>query len=344
MALKWLEGFESYGVTNTNTVTGLAKKYTTSQTDSNFTIQAGRIAGHGVQFSASATIQPPVFTARSTWTVGFAYKQDVISSNSQILRFQDSTSIQIELELSKDGEFQVYRGASEVTIIARSTGAKIRPGIWNYIEIKHFCDDSTGTVELRVNGIAVLTFTGDTKQTGNATDDRIVFLGSSNGSSKSYYDDIYICDNQGSNNTTFLGSQKVTMILPTGDHGTNQWTPNSGANHYDRVNENPHDSSTTYLSDSTSGDTEEFDYANTGSEISSIKGIQVNTVFETDSASAFSVKNHINSGGASSDDAGTAGTNGTYTTAGFVAETDPNTSALWTKTNLDAALFGVKTV
>jgi hypothetical protein len=110
------------------------------------------------------------------------------------------------------------------------------------------------------------------------------------------------------------------------------------------VNETPPNGNTSYDSDSTSGHTEEWDYANTGSEISSIKGIQVNSVFETDSASAFSLKNHINSGGTSSDDAGTAGVNGTYNTVGFVAEVDPNTSSLWTKTNLDAALFGVKTV
>jgi hypothetical protein len=134
------------------------------------------------------------------------------------------------------------------------------------------------------------------------------------------------------------------MIKPTSDNGTNQWTPNSGTTHFNRLTEIPEDTNTTYLSDATSGDTEEFGYGSTGSEVTSIKGIQVNTVFETDSATAFSMKNHVKSGATTSDDGGTAGVNGTYNTASYVLETDPNTSALWTKTNVDACLFGVKTV
>ena len=138
------------------------------------------------------------------------------------------------------------------------------------------------------------------------------------------FDDYYVCDNTGSNNNDFLGPQKVSMILPTGDHGTNQWSATgTGTTHADRVKQNPHDSNTTYVSDSTSGNTEEWDYANTPSDLTSIKGVQVNTVFETDSGSAFSVKNHVNSGGTTSDDAGKAGVNGAYSNLSYCLETDP---------------------
>lgn len=338
---------ESYGTTNGNSPTGLSNKWTTS---GSFTIQAGRIAGKCLQFGSGATIQAPDFTAQDTWTVGFGYYISKYAGFSQLgtekamLLIKDGgTGTQVSLYLKTNGEIKVYRN-DQGSLLGTTAGAHIRAGHWNYIEIKVKINNTTGTVDLKVNNVSVLSLTSqNTRQTANSQASRFVFSASLTAGDLPRFDDIYICDNQGSNNTSFLGPQKVTTIFPTGDNGTNQWTTSgSGTTHADRVKENPHDSSTTYLTDTVSGHTEEFDYANTGSEVTSIKGVQMNTVFETDDASAFSVKNHVNSGGTSSDDGGTAGTNGTYKTASFLVETDPNTSALWTKTNLDAALFGVK--
>ena len=119
-------------------------------------------------------------------------------------------------------------------------------------------------------------------------------------------------------------------------------TPNSGGTHYNRVNDNPNDGNTTYLSDATSGDVDIWSKSATVASIANIKGIQQNTVFETDSASAFTLIQRLVSGGTTSDDAGQAGVNGTYKTTSRVLETDPNTSALWTQSNLDSATIGIK--
>lgn len=347
MALRWLEGFESLGVTNGNSSVGLGNKYNSgSSGDGSFTVRAGRVSGHSVQFGGGAALVTPTFSANDTWIVGFAYKQDSYSISSgngslqEILAWKNGGTIQCSLNVNIGGELLFYRG-DQFSLLGTTSGAHLKTSVWAYIEVKVKVNSSTGTVDIKVNGTSVLSLTG--QNTGSTNPDRIAFLGNLNSTDHGYFDDIYVCDNTGSNNTTFLGPQKVTAIFPTGDHGTNQWSATgAGSTHADRVKENPHDSSTTYLSDASSGDTEEFDYANTGSEITSVKGVQVNTVFETDSGAAFSVKNHVNSGGTSSDDAGTAGTNGTYTTAARLVEVDPNTSALWTKTNLDASLFGIK--
>lgn len=343
MALRWIDGFESYGVTNGNTVVGINGKWPTSNADSNFHVQAGRIAGRSCKLNGFNGFTTPAFSSNDTWVVGFGFMQTTYTGANQIFQFYDSTTVQVEIEIRPYGELKAYRGPNETNGISESAGANLKPNIWAYIEVKVKIHPTAGTLDIHVNGASVLSLTGlNTRQSANSSADRITFVGGLN--DNTFLDDLYVLDNTGSNNTTFLGPQKITAIFPTGDHGTNQWAATgAGTTHADRVKENPHDSSTTYLSDATSGDTEEFDYADTGSEVTSIKGVQVNTVFETDSGSAFSVKNHVSSGGTSSDDAGTAGTNGTYTTAVRVLETDPNTSALWTKTNLDAALFGVKT-
>jgi hypothetical protein len=349
MALKWLDGFESYGTTNGNNVlvmlgTTRVKYLSDFGGNSNVQVQPGRLGGHSVNVGG-VTLETPDFTAQDTWIVGFGFYYENRTVSQELMIWKDSTTKQCSLSFELNGELKFWRGDVANGLVSTS-GANMRSGRWYYIEIKVKIHNSTGTVDIKINGVSKLSATGLNNRAGaNNQATRIALHGSSNGGNNFRYDDWYVCDNQGSNNNDFLGPQKVSTISPTGDHGTNQWTATgTGTTHADRVKELGADSSTTYVSDSTSGDTEEWDYANTPSDLTSIKGILLCTVFETDSGTAFSVKNHINSGGTSSDDSGTAGVNGTYNQTCFLAENDPNTSALWTKTNLDAALFGVKTV
>lgn len=347
MALRWIDSFESYGTVVGNSSVGLLNKYTTNfGSAGSFTIQSGRVGGKSIRISSSITALTPAFAAQNTWIVGFGLYHDQFTTSTPVfLLIQDGATIQCSVTLSGTGELQFWRGNAGA-LLGTTSGAKIKCGVWQYIEVKVKISTTVGTVDIHVNGVSVLSLTAQNTDNGGTAQATKFALQSSPASvDHTTFDDFYVCDNTGSNNTTFLGPQKVTMIAPTGDHGTNQFAATgAGTTHADRVKENPHDSSTTYVSDTVSTDTEEWDYADTGSEVTSIKGVQVNTVMETDSASAFSVKNHVKSVATSSDDAGTAGINGTYATASFLQETDPNTAALWTKSGLDAALFGVKMV
>lgn len=341
--LQWIDGFESYGVTNGNTAVGALNKYTNSL--GTLTVRAGRLAGHSLSGNSSVVLTTPAFSANDTWIVGFAYYYIKMTNIEEpIYQLIDGTTVQCSLFLDPNGELRIYRG-SQSTSLGFTTGAHLRAGSWNYIEIKIKVHASTGTVDIHINGVSVLSLTAKNTDQHVSSQATAVALCGATSSNQSTFDDFYVCDKSGSNNNTFLGPQKVTTIFPTGDHGTNQWTAvGTGTTHADRVKENPHDSSTTYLHNTSApppGDVEEWDYANTGSEVTTIKGIQINTVFEADNITPNNIINHANSGGTSSDGSGVAGTNGTYTTASRLIETDPNTSALWTKTNLDAALFGV---
>lgn len=343
MALLWVDGFDSYGTTPGNAVTGLANKYSSASADSNFTLKAGRLSGNSIQ-ALGGTFFESAFTAAATVIIGFAYKQDRLTNNQEIIEFKDSTSVQCSLQIQSDGEVALWRGAS-FALLGATNGAKIQAGTWNYIEIKVTIHNTAGAVTISVNGSTVLTLTSvNTRQgTSNNQATSVRFTGNLNGTDKSYWDDIYICDTSGSNNNAILGPQKVQMILPSADNGSQQWTTSSGTVHFSLVNENPHDSSTTYVTDTVSGHVDLWDYADT-SGLANVKGIQQNTVFETDSASAFSINQRCKSSSTTSDATGVAGTNGTFKTTSRVLETDPNTSALWTTTNLNAAQFGVKVV
>jgi hypothetical protein len=344
MALRWLDGFETYGTTPGNSTVGIIPKWNTgSSTDSNFTVKAGRIAStFGVQFATNAVLITPTFTGQDTWVVGFAYKQDGYTNEQEIFQFREGTNVQVSVAVTAFGELKIYRGAS-FSPLGTTSGAILKCGVWSYIEIKVKIHSSTGTVDVRVNGTSVLSLTGkNTNNSGTAVVTNVKIEGNLNSTDKGYFDDFYLLDNTGSNNTTFLGPQKIVAVFPNADGGTLQWTPNSGSNHYDRVNENPADTNTTYLSDSTSGHVDIFTKAATPASITSIKGVQQNTYFETDSGSAFSLIQRLVSGGTTSDAGGTAGVNGTYGTAARLLETDPNTGSLWTQSNLDSATIGIK--
>lgn len=340
--LRWIDGFESYGVTNGNTAIGALNKYTNAL--GTITVRAGRLAGHSISLNSSAVLTTPAFTASDTFTVGFAYYYEKMSNIEEpVFQLIDGSTVQCSLYLDPNGELRIYRSLAG-TSLGFTTGARIRSGVWNYIEIKIKVSTTVGTVDIHINGISVLSLSSVNTDQHTSSQATAVALCGATSTNTSTFDDFYVLDKSGSNNTTFLGPQKVTTVFPTSDAGTNQWgSIGAGFTHAAQVNENPNDGNLSYLVDSTSGHTEELNYVATGSEVTTIKGIQMNTIFDTDSGAAFSVKNHVNSGGTSSDDAGTAGTNGTYVTAARLVETDPHTSALWTKTNLDASLFGVKT-
>lgn len=345
MALRWIDGFETYGVTSGTSSTGPNGKYTTgSSSDSSFTIKAGRLAGDiSLQFGGGAFLNTPTFGNDTTWTVGFGYKQDQYTNEQEIFQFRDGTSVQCSVTVTQFGELKVYRGAS-FSLLGTTSGAAIQAGVWFHVEVKITFNGSTGTVDVHVNGVSVLSLTGkNTANSGNNRANNFRMEGNLNASDHGYFDDLYILDSTGSNNTTFLGPLKITAVFPNSDNGTNQWTTNgTGSHHYDRVNDNPPDKNTSYLSDTVSGDLDIWGKQATVASMSNIRGVQQNTMFETDSGTAFSVIQRLVSGATTSDDAGTAGTNGTYTQAARVLETDPNTSALWTQSNLDTATIGIK--
>ena len=346
MALKWLEGFEAYGVTNGNSTVDFIGKYSSVGVASAYQIKAGRIGGKCMWVNTvSSAFETPQFSNQATWTVGFGYKQDGMGGMGDACQIRDASAsqIQIDVVVGTAGEIWVFRGASQVNLIGVTRGANLRPGVWAYIEIQTTINNTTGTVIIRVNGNTVLNLTGqNTRGNSNNFASSVRFTGNATGGSNSYFDDIYICDGSGSNNTTFLGPQKVVAILPSADNGSQQWSTSSGSTHFSLVNENPPDDSTTYVQDTVSGHVDLWDYANTPSTIANIKGVQVNTVFEDTDATAFSLVERCVSGATTSDASSVAGTNGTFKVAAFVLETDPNTSALWTQSNLDAAQFGVK--
>ena len=342
MAVLWIEGFEGFGATNGTAVVGLQAKWGNSLPDSNFTVQAGRLGGKSCRLGNGAvSMQTPNLGTPSTIIIGFGFYQDAFASAQDILYLMDGATLQGTLAIQTDGKFKYYKGSS-LSVALGTTSSGVSASTWTYVELKVKIHASTGTVDVLFDGVSRLALTGqNTDQATSGLMRAVRFLGSTGGGDHTQLDDLYICDTTGSVNTGLLGPQKIVMVKPANDGGTNQFTTNSGSTHYDRVNQNPPDGDTTYLEDATTGHQELFGYdAVTG--LASVTALQMNTVARLTDANQFSVKSSILSNGTGSDDTAQTVSGIDFQSNGRVVETDPHTSAAWTVAGVNAAKFGFK--
>ncbi len=342
MALLWIEGFEAFGVTNGNAPVGLQAKYASASSDGSFLVEAGRVAGKSMRLtSGSIFFETNGFGNVSTMVVGFGFYQDAFASAQDILYFYDGTTRQGVLQVQTDGKFKYYKSNSSTTALG-TTSSGASASTWLYLEIKVKFHGSTGTVDILINGSSVLSLTSqNTDQSGNTRAQRVRFCGATGGGDHTQFDDIYILDTTGSNNNAPLGPQIVKMIVPASDAGTNAYTPDSGSNHYDRLTENPQDT-TSYLADDTTGHRELFVMGNLN--MATIAGVQMNAVAAITDNTIYSIKNSTHtSGGTDTDQAAVAIADTNYQTVSNVLETNPETSALWHQAGVNGCQFGFKT-
>ncbi len=218
---------------------------------------------------------------------------------------------------------------------------------WYYLELKltwSGSDNAMG-VELRVNEQTVF------------SDPAPVFVQSGTGypillGDFSYYyvllnvgnwQDLYVLDDTGSHNTDYLGDSKVICVYPRADGSHTDWTPDTGTDHYARVNEHPPDDATSYVHADTAGaiDTYFFDAVTL---ISDIQGVQLNTWAQKEDAGQRQIAAVCVSGGADHAGANVKALNTSWGDTREIWERNPDGGGQWTPGAIDAAEFGVKLV
>lgn len=221
--------------------------------------------------------------------------------------------------------------------------ASVPVNTWNYYELRVKIADAGGYADLKINGASAGTFSGDTKNGGTSTSiDRIGLYGSGNNTGINiYWDDLYVVDETGSAPyNSYLGDVRVQTLSPNGAGNSTQFTPSSGAN-YTTVDELPY-STTDYVQSGTSGHMDLYAYSD-ASNSNIIYGVQNNVIAKKTDAGSVAVRPILRSGGTNYGGSSTfLGTNDIV-----VSDTralDPNTSAAWTQTNVNALEAGFEVV
>lgn len=343
MALLWIEGFETFGVTNGIAPVGMDFKYETNARVPLTDVQAGRIAGHSwyANTGSSPTIVTPNLGQIVTWVTGFGMKYDITHAtlNQKFFTSRDSNGTEgINLRTTPADEIAVYRGT---TLLGTTTASGLADDVWFFVELKITISNTVGTVDVKVNGTNRLSLTSQDTQAGTVTNTTRWSLMSPGFTPYWYwFDDWYILDTTGAQNNDFLGDHRVDAIFPNASGAQTDWTPDSG-NNWERVDENPADEDTSYVESGTVTDQDLYNYQSTPG-LSNIKGIQINTVVRETDAEIFQIKHLAKSG--TTTDGGTAQTVGTaaYTTLTRIVELNPDTAAAWTDAELNSAQFGIE--
>ena len=331
MSLLHIEGFESFGTSGAPV--GLSRKYSIGSAG---IIVTGRTGGFAYRTGGTtARIEPSIPSNPQTIFLGFGFKMDALGAESVIfLRSGSPTSNNIVVKTQANGSLQILRSS---TVLGTTATGILIAGTWFYIELKATIDDAVGAYELRVDETTVLSDSGiDTKQGNEAWTNHIFFRGR-NGTF-TYYDDLYILDTNGTENNNFIGKSVVSALYPDGVGDNADFTPDSGSN-FTRVNENPTDDDTSHVESSISTTRDLHTYDDDGA-FSEIRGIQINTEVKDTLAAGASLKSLVKSGATLDSSSAIVIGGASYEYQTRILEQDPNTSAAWTPSAINAMQAG----
>lgn len=336
MTLLFMDGFDHYATAD------ITKKWTTNSS-ATISTSGGRRSSGALSCAIGNYAVKTLSTTYSTIIVGFALKPNSLSDSwRDILSLFEGATQHLTFTIKAAGKILIYRGNSTTGTLLATGTVTINTGVWTYVEVKVTINDTTGSTEVRLNGVADsgLTLTNtDTRNGGTSGAIDGIWTGTSS-SMSALYDDYYVCSTAGSTNNNFLGDCRVDTILPTGDGNYTQFTPSTGTAHWSLVDENP-PNTTDYVSSATSGDRDSYTFPDlSGLSSQTVYGIQINAAALKSDAGARSLGTMSRLSGADKDGVGTAmSTSLVYISE--IQETDP-TSAAWTESNVNAAEFGVK--
>jgi len=320
----------------------------------------GRFGGSSATgvYPATYTTFQKTLSNQSSRYCGFAllknsyYPYDIVS-------FIEGTTPQITLSTGSQGQLQFYSGS---TILAQTQPFFLRTNAWYYLEVFVNISLTGGSFILRIGEQTILqVINANTQQSSNAYTNIIQFTVANaiNGNQQSI-DDLYVLNNVGTKNNTFLGEQKVITSNVNSDYSV-QFLRNSGITNYGQLLTD--DSDVSYNSSNNIGDKDLFGIVPltltpnnfgefyTGNNITATRMVvvarkndvgfrNIGLVMDsgpTENVFPFSVSSAGNS-------VFFIPLLPTYESSSTIFENDPNTNASWTKTAVNAVHIGYKLI
>lgn len=345
MALLWIEGFDSYGATNSVAPTNLPYTYPSAVGDTSFRIANGRLSGgKSLNMGSGTQITTPLLGNIQTIVIGFAFRWIGSFANIRIvsLREDDDTTEGLNLRITTGGVLEIYRGNS--LLGSTSPTQVITANVWHYVELRVTVHGSTGAYEVRVDGSNVLSDSSVNTRGGSTNNycNRVRLHSSGVGVNLgATFDDMYILDTTGSANNNFLGNRKVRTIFPNDVGDSTQFTPDTGANHA-RMSEVGPDGDTSYVESSTSGHKDLYEY---GGDVAfdQVNGLMIKTIARVTDVTSYDLINVTKSDTTEDDSDPHTVSSTTYRAFTDVLEEDPDTPGMpWEDGGINAAQFGLK--
>lgn len=214
MALVFMDGFDKYGALNTSPNAVLDDEWNTISLTP--TIVAGLSAtGYALSFTAGAYVQKSLGANYSRLIGGFRFSSAL--GNTPGLEFIDNVTAQASITINlTTGTISVRNGANNGTALGTSA-ASVTANSVHYLEYD-ITFANAGSYQVWLDGVSILSGTGDTTATANNYANTI-FLGHLGaGTNTAVFDDFYLFDATGAvNNAPLLTSPRIETQFPNAD-------------------------------------------------------------------------------------------------------------------------------
>jgi hypothetical protein len=351
MALRHWDGFSAY-----NELVELDQLYVREGSSVNIAVlpnggpsNLGAVRIGGVNLSNAGFYR--TITSSSTVIFGqhfnwLAYNSSAATSD-MIFKLAAGGSEQVSVWIYSDGRLWVRNSSFQEVFDSSDpthspdglTVNYLTPGNEYRIAIRCVISATVGELEIWVNEKRWCNRIG--LDTGSSSITRVHWGTAYSGSGASYeISEIYVFDGTGTFNNAILISWKAQLLLPTSDDVA-AFTRLSGAANYEMVDDaTPHDADATRNSSTGNAQIDRFATTNTlvGSN-SQIHAANVINIAHRDSG-AQNFRNTIKHSASIANGADAALGEGDYRPVIQVFETNPSTSAQWTKAQIEAATFG----
>lgn len=348
MALLFADGFESFGTT-AGSVSGLGNKYTAGANHNSDTLITGRYGGlayyprHNTS-GAGTNFDAALGADFASVVVGFAVRLAALpTSTRRLIEFVSTGSVvEAGIAITTTGQLIVYNSSISTIRATSSSSNLFTLNKWHYLEVKITINNSgSWTLQLDDAAVSMSADTGDTQAT-NANCNVVRFLGQStttNLNSEVHFDDVYVLSTTGAPDD-FLGPQHIYTTFPNATGDDADFTPSAGDN-YEAVDDNPHDTDTTYVEDDTLDQKDLYNWGSV-SISTAINAVILYAIARRTDVTSFSFIAVASSDSTEADGATQTVNTATYGPFYGVFLVDPDTTSAWTDTGINAAQFGYK--
>lgn len=280
-----------------------------------------------------------VFTGART-TAGFCFRlwmENLPNTDRMVFGFLNGANArQVSITSDSTGKIAVLR--PDDTQIAITASPVLVANAWNHIEVRAVASATVGTIEIRVNGVTVLT--ANTLNTGTSYEQFCETAFGSSETANYFIKDLVTWDGLGTRNNDFLGTVQVIGRTPSSDVLTG-WTPASGTSQFQMINNSPPLDATEYLTAPFPLPTpSSFGLSQLPADTTSVKAMIVQSRVRNTDGGDGNFQASLVSGAATGNGANRPMTSA-FTYYEDLFELDPNTAAAWTVAAANAAVLRI---
>lgn len=299
----------------------------------------GRYGGGAINmFDDDRYLQVTLPSNPTTFIISYAVRRNSVGTQLDTVAIFDSSvgsGVINFRSVSASPNIQVRRGSTVLGTFSLAADG------WHWFSMKVFVHDSTGTIDIEIDDVSVLSLSGiDTLNSGSAFCGGVRLGATTVDDFK--YDDIIITDGGGSAPfNDILSDRRIETILPDGAGDSTDWAVSGAATNREAVDEVPPDDDTSYVEDSVSAELDLYTMASMTGGLGSIDAVQVvvNARNPDGGTNTLILKAKT---GTTEEDSATKNLSSGFAYYTHLMLVDPDTSIAWTESGVNGMQAGVE--